>query len=587
MAISILALHALLSLVIIRALCFRATLGWRALAAFLAYGFVAGPIAAGSIEHFVSPYGWNFTSQWAPTLVALVTSGALMLALLLPVLSLLRHQAIRSSLSAADIFLAAFLAGYGFDLQQSLFASMNPGSPLTFSMLPPGLVETTSATAACFAYLCAFPALVLSAGRRWLPDRKFNPLLLALGIVISGAVYAADTMAAGNQLGGTLLGGEWPYWAMIAALLAAQALEARAVPQGTPGAMGEWRAAMAALFSGDWSGSRAAAGRYRHALRRQLAPPSSNSPNPATGQPSTAPAVPAPAGVSKAQPAARVSALMAWVRAHRLQAALVFFAAALVFMPGLPWLEQLFWTGQVPAQGGNYAVPVVHWVVQWLHMPLTESQLSTVSLALLAIVLWRYITAAGAPLRRNDVDLAARYAGERGTLMAAMILSVLAIVYGHLEQLYRAGGQIAWLAGARFSNLPPSGLPTEALAFAAVATGIALQAADRWRRAPLELRRRSAITRALHFCALLLGAWAVFAVVGPVESALHGCCGASLFRWFGGNGNSAGDVLIGLFTVAVAYGIFRGIRSGVAHLLAYFSTDGRPALAPRARAANG
>jgi len=532
------------AILVIRLVAVRATLPLTALPPYVVYGFLAGPFAVTAIRRLMAPYGWNGTEGWHGVVNPLVVGCGTLLVLSLPVLAAMHSRVTRSGLSVADAFLLAWTCGFGFDLHQQLVTAVFSSERLHgYLFLPPDLFQMNETTSDACAYLLALPILGYAAASRFLRNALVGRIVLVALTVFCGLAYGVTESGGAEPFGHLfMLNSSLFYWCVLLILIALQFVEARLagrrIAPGAVSSAAEWRGAVTALLAAHFSEFREALGRFQMAVRAELGQFDST--------------LRKPPSFATARAAGAFSLRPWW-----LQAAMILLAVVLFVSPRYPSLLTDF-----------FGIPLIHAGVS------DSGQLTLLILALVVLIFWRYATAAGSP-PAADVDDFVRFAGDRAVLRAALGIAMVALLYGQVGEFYGRANRLAQMEGVGIGDLDPRALATLALAIAAAATGVQLRRRLGW-AAAMPARRRVAVERILEIAILVVGGWLALSVFSPLQRFVHASYGATLFGRFGGNGNSAGDLLLALLLMPVIYGLFRGFRYLAARFTAFlFDETGR------------
>jgi len=547
-------LLAMWTLVLVRALSLRATVSLRTLGTYLVLGAVLGPVALPVVHSFFNSYGSYQVYHWP-----FVAVGVELL-LLAPVLAFLFFRRAHQVSSVSDAFLLAFMVGFGYDLIAALTGVAGTSQLSSgVSYFPPFVFQSQDLTVAGFGYWSALIALAIAGAARFVRTRTAIYIAAAIATFwvaadISGLVslQRAPTVLAA-VFGNMTMHGLMTPWLCLLALLGLSLWEGRWISTaGGAGAgqglISEWSAALTALTGGKLDDFR----RLTRAawLRRQR--------EIANAELSRTPSDPylaricrdldkqllladsAPAAAKTAVPLGQ--ALSAWAKRWPLQLALVVALLVIVFLlPQISALDALFWRFSL------------------LNGPLLSLHVSLLSCALIAVIVWRYLSAGMAAEFSTSADDALQFGGEETILQVSLFAVLLALLYGKTEDLYslRAIPQLLGLAPA--PSYDHGQLTTMMLLIAAAATGLSLKRNDTWRVRGVGVRRAAAITRVINLMVLFAGVGLVLVFFQQGQILLHSMMGGLLFRVFGANGNSAGDTLVGIVTAAFSFALFWGL----------------------------
>src|SRR4029077_9809493 len=79
------------------------------------------------------------------------------------------------------------------------------------------------------------------------------------------------------------------------------------------------------------------------------------------------------------------------------------------------------------------------------------------------------------------------------------------------------------------------------------------------RRQSIPVRRSAALVRTVNLLVLIAGLGIVLVIFQQGQILLHSLLGGLLFRIFGRHGNSAGDTMVGVVTIAFSFAVFWGL----------------------------
>jgi len=530
-------LLAIWTLLLVRALSLRATVSLRTLGTYLILGAVLGPVALPVVHSFFNSYGSYQVYHWP-----FVAVGVELL-LLGPVLAFLFFRRAHQLTSVGDAFLLAFMVGFGYDLIAALTGvagTSQLGSGVSY--FPPFVFQSQNLTVSGFGYWSGLIALAIAAAARFLRTRAAIYIAAAMAAFwvaadISGLVslQRAPTILAA-VFGNMTMHGLMTPWLCLLALLGLSLWEGRWISTagGTGAAQGlisQWSAALTALTGGKLDDFRRLTRAARLRRQREFA----------NAELSRAPsdayltkicrdldkqlllAESAPAAVKTAAPLAQ--ALSAWAKRRPLQVALVVALLVIVFLlPEISALAALFWRFSL------------------LNGPLLSLHVSLLSCTLIAVIVWRYLSAGMAAEFSTSADDA-----------------LLALLYGKTEDLYslRAIPQLLGLTPA--PSYDHGQLTTTMLLIAAAATGLSLKRNDTWRVRSVGVRRAAAITRVINLIVLFAGVGLVLVFFQQGQVLLHSTMRGRLFRIFGRHANSAGDIVVGIVTAAFSFALFWGL----------------------------
>jgi hypothetical protein len=544
----------LFTLAVMRLLGARATLSNRTLFAFLALGALIGPPSLQVTYRFFDPYSaWG--NVFSRNLVIFFLSHLL---ILMPVFVYFFGRRVYTAASVADAFLLGFALGFGYDFTSTLFAAAYATDTLRqLTIIPPFTFDAGGFSLAGNAYWAALGALAMAAGLRFLRNRYVAFTVAALVILFFGAEEAAliqPVEAPGHWFALiTVRGLLTPYLALVA-LVVCSFLEYQWMNRLVPAAsqrklqvLGEWQALLNALFARRFHEFRRLGARMRlernvEIARAELAAHANDPALQAELEYVDArlAALPADASATVLDVAAVVKRR---ARAGVVQWLVVALFVAVCFV--LPMLPAPFATQ--------------FWNAQLFHFPLPGIGVTVLDAALIALIVWRYLSSPAWPSKSFDPDELLDYSSEISILRIALGLALVTVLYGPVDELFNFGGSPPSYVSIWFPGLNRAQLTTNILLLAAAATGLARHRLQAWKLAPLVLRRASAIHNAIVVLTASAVIWAALIFFGQMQAWTHQKMGAWLFNHFAAAGNSAGDVFAAILTGAFTYGIVKGL----------------------------
>lgn len=518
------------TILLVRALGLRTTLSLRTLAVAFAFGAVGGPLLVITIFRFFNTYGGG-----SPGYVALVNT-AMHLALLLPLGAVFSIPALRRGASIADGFLAAFCAGLGYDMIASLLlAPTMIGFAHPFSWLPPAVPAANELHLAGFAYWNGLTALLFAAAYRF----TRSPLIawLAGGSVAlfggfsQAAFYASTDGAVGWST--FLLRHDLFAWLTLLLVVIFSIIESQW--EGAAGGksfqflsdLQSWLTALAGMRRAE---AEQLALRVR--LRRQHAL--------AAAEAKRGPLQPGQAEFLKQLEAGLRAAEGAAAPARTCGSCWTQWAVALLALLAL-WI--LPWFG--PDKAAWF------WNAPLIHLPLPPfNALTVLGLLLAGLLGYRYLCAPPAPFTKISGDETARFTLEKRLLEICLALLLLALVIsGAPQDFLNLNGSLNSSLNQWAPNWSGAPLLTVALLLAALASGLTLRRAAKWRTASLHARRGALVRQLRTLATLIVLAFAAQVFLMMMQAQIHQRWGAELFNSFQGHGNSVGDFIAGIFTL--------------------------------------
>ena len=491
MQLLLVALLVVWTIVLIRLLCFRATVSDRTLLNYIVLGMLIGPTAILPLHRLLNPYSApNF--PYTP-IVTLFLSLLTIFVLLTPILFYLFSRRTYMLLSIADAFLLAFMVGFGFDLLGVLLATGNFDPWSSLSLLPPWQQEVIPAetfTLTGTGYRTGFVALVLAASLRLVRKRSLVVLATSLALLWVSADTVAWMWPAQQENPGatdslrTVLttlsfNGLFTAWLILIILMVLQFREYRWLTSSEDNEssnplefVDEWRELFRSLTARRFSQYLSALEFF--GLRRQVNIGQRElhiSPNDALlvrtvprleeelqklGTQETHLAETEPAGEA-IQPVS----LNRWV------------------LITLPWVA----------------------VIAMLFMPGGLSRL--IALVLMAALLWWYVTSADRMEGFRSADDIVRFYGERSILLATFAVSLL-VFFSILTEPFFPPVAVSF-------QLPPARLDLDVnlflLLLAVAATGFTSRRRARWQLAPWRVRQRPLVRKVLTVLTAFAVAW--------------------------------------------------------------------------------
>lgn len=556
---------ALWTLVVVALLGSRTTLSGRTFATFLVLGLMMGGIILPVATKAAAPYGER------GTLLNVLLAAAWQAVLLLPLLSFLLTRGTYRMLSVADVFVLAFVVGFGVDLVGGVLAAgIAPQSLDALARIPPWVYQLPRPDAAIagYGYWTALVALAVVAARRFSRQRAVATVIGALAFVWVTLDHAAalETVRAGRYPTGPLglfsrltMHGALTAWIALVALVALSVAEAVWVGRamGSSGQKSlpfieEWRALLQTLGRG--KGATFLRLRALIGLRRQARIAHAElraSPYDPSLQAETA-LLDARVWEAEATYAAPQQAMGPMTRQRVL----------LLIEEAAPWVALLFIVGVLPRlrkdTSGFWDVPLFR--LELLSLPLT-----IFNAFLVVVIVWRFLAAAGRPAT-DDPDDAARFTGETTILHLALVLLVLTVLAVDYTKLYPFPTVIGNTGQERLPQYTGIQLITLVLLLATAATGLTRDRSLRWRAAPVTERRAVGLHNALIIASLLVITFVNRAVYLPGLREIHQRYGSQYFNFgkhltrIGLDGNSAAALTAALLTAIVGVALLFVVR---------------------------
>jgi len=568
------------TIIVIRLLAARATLSERTFLAYLFVGMLFGPLALQTLRWLVYGYGWNLQSTILS--VALISPALLML----PVFLGLSVGRAYLWTSVADAFLLGFLVGFGFDILGVAFSAFTTAAPLSgLSVFPPfaldlgpdlgpynpqiykwWIVEETGQVGgglyvmSGFAYWLGLASLVFAASLRFLRNRAVAAVLGTLILVACGLEKALrlnsglDGLARYAQMvnpNGALIP-----WLALLALLALSLYEARWVARANSKTLAsEFQAftqlqmfvtamtdrmpweflrlkavrlqrqaeiaqAELAHLTGDESlgsiaGKLVERARSLHAMADVLSHPPIRPQTGATRRPR-------------------------W-RGWQLALGAVFFA--LVFlMPQFPAVWNFFWG------------------IPGFQSPVLLNQLTVLGFVLTALILWWYVEFPAEQGNARDTGEEVQNRAEKWVLRTCLGLTIVALVYGNVENLYliSLGHMRLWTMDMiHWTTLM---LTTFMLLLASGAAATLSFHFEEPREGTRSMRLAALVHNILTVVSTFVIAWSGFAFFQKMQSLVQTSFGTQLSSWFPHAANLVTFLPVLALALAFSFGLFWLLR---------------------------
>jgi hypothetical protein len=569
MALLTLILLAAWTVLLVRLVCIRATLSDRTFLIYLLQGAFIGTVGMRMIQRLFDPYASYALSPWIALLVALTWQ----LSLLAPVRLLLTNRVSRVT-SIADAFLLAFAIGLGFDLCGALLATNSAAQPFAgLSLFPPWQYSTANATFAGYGYWTALPALARSASLRFVRKRWVSAVAegaVLLWVAMDAAVTTKIAESAPDQ--GILhsmrlvtFQGAYTAWIAWIALIALSAWEARwiakAIPASAPAryqTLDELRALLRVLVRMRFSEYKQLSAGFRH--RRQLAI--------ARAELSFTPTDPSVAKIVSDLEQLRPAETAAAPASAGRQAGAKGLRALRHLHWGYTWgllVFLFFLLPQLPDKLGQN-VGTLAWNALTFPFPVISISLPIVSAVLLLVLFRRYVLAAGKLTVGEDINDLMQFRSEQTVLRMCLGMIVLLLLYDSLPTLYPIPNLVAAFEHASLPTLTPPQWTTLLLLFAVGISGLSLRRSKRWRRAPIEERRRAVLRQLFTAIMAFAIAWTCLQVYTPGAVYLHRVEGVWLQKKLDNNGPDTA------YVIAVQMMVLTGlVGAGLTKLLSMWS----------------
>lgn len=537
------------TLLVVRLICFRTTLGARTLVTWLLLGALLGTVANPVALTFFNSYRFNGSPLYV--LLIAVSQQLLMAA---PVLLLLSRKNWRQSSSVCDPFLAAFTLGLGYEFLGAFMAVARQSASVSgFNLLPPGTASTTTLTVAGYAYWTGLVALAGAATLRFVRNRLLAYVAMAVALALCALDAYADfaTTPLAEDVRKVTLHGSLVPWLTLAALIGAVAWELVRSQGGSSlqSAVKELQSVLTAAVSLKFAEARRAslAGHLRRQeenlaaeLQQNRADRSLQEQKQAVGDllQRLRQAPPAPAGN-----------LAGWARRRWMQlvavAAFLVFALVLV-MPGME--SEAAWT----------------WNSLALATRLAPFQLTLAGTLLVLLLLWQYVVAPPHAFSNVAADEMAQFSAERRILQVGLGVAVMALLYPQPHEFIAFQSSLPAALGLQPAGYNDMQALTMLLLLGWAAGAVTARRAEAWRRSPQGDHLRSLVHNTVTACSIAAVAWLGLAFFTQLQLYAHAHWGAKFFQWYDGNGNSIMEMMTGAVTGVVAFLLAWGMRLAAA-----------------------
>lgn len=571
MALLSLLFMAIWTVVVVRIFSARATLSDRTYLSHIALGALLAVTAVPLAEKVIIPYPLNqYNYGYFGVLLRILIRNLVLLA---PVLAYFFIRRGYRLISVADGFLLAFAVAFGFELVGGvLAASVAPASLKGLTLFPPwqftwdpqqrfpilGLSGVFAIAGA--AYAVALVSLAIVAALRFSGGRKqavFSVAAVLLVVTAHEALWVQQLASGAYSPPAT--GWQWLFdsamvHGKLTALVALTALayfsarEIRWVANSLGAApperyqlIEEGQKLLSALLRGGPAAYRRASLRARIETQNLLAQAEMRRSGGDRHMFQAARLLDIKAGQVASSPIMDDGARHLISARDRRVIQFVWVALAVVILlnPRLPnWL------------------PVYLWRFPLLNIQVPLLPLTVLDLALIAILLWWFVTGRAQSLSGWDPEEAARDRAEEAISFAAMGAALLVLFHVPLDNFYPPYNALAVLNRAPFPPLDSLQIPAVALLVAAATSSLTLAKTARWRnQASAEELRATLIRRALIVVNATIFMWLSIKVYVPVLSAFQKGLGPIFFDLFGRFGN----VMMALLTVIVVFAVSLGV----------------------------
>jgi hypothetical protein len=543
-------LLAIWTVVFARLICARATLSERTFATYLVMGAFLGLSIMPFIQKLLDPYGdGGAPASW---MVSLGRQAAL----LIPVAAALFLRRRSAAISVADAFLLAFTVGFGFDLVCALLTSASATQPIQgLSFFPPGQFDTPTFSLAGYGFWCGLVAVAIIAMKRFVRKTRLT-LIVAAAVflfVVTEQASLFPTPAADSVLtwfGTITFHGKVTGWIAILAVIALSLLESRWLSRVGASAAGEFQL----LKDMQSLGGLLARLRFREFVAQSRAIGLRRQENLVRAEVHYSPNDPALprllARIEQARQSADASnasgASVAGTQMPLWKNPLVLFSAPWVAIALIVFVLPLLPDSVIKAFWSPYSILNF----QWGSLP------TLLNIALLVILVRRYILAADRPDRAGEADDRIQFRAESAILKTALGAVLLVVLYGSIANLYGAlPSYLAYYTGAalpRFENLQ---LTTLWLLFAVAATGFVSERSKRWQHVPAPEHRRAALHNALMVLGGFFVGWICLGIYNPTIALAQQNLGPWLFNTFAARGNYVVAELTAVVLASIGAGV--------------------------------
>jgi len=449
----------------------------------------------------------------------------------------------------ADAFLVAFAIGFGFDLCGALLAASSASTPLSgLALFPPWQFNSDKVTFAGYGYWTGLVALARIGSLRFVRKPVFSRLIQGgalLWVTIDAAVATMTIESVPDTglihyLGLLTFHGMLTAWFAWIGLVGLSLWEALWIAKAVPDAsktpfqlLTELQDLLGALVRGRFRDCSRLSALFR--LRRQamighaelsLAPMDSGMANTLKDLQERLQHA-EPAAKEPLSPLTIVPSRTFWWSSRFVRACTWGFLVFVIFL--LPIL---------PDGLGGFV-----WQALTFPFPILSISVPIVSSVLIVVLLWRYLVAAGKLTVGEDMDGVMQFRSEQTLLKMCLGMIVLLVFYANLPSFYPLPNLVVASLHARTPNFSPAQFTLLLLLFAVAMSGLTSERSLRWRRAPLEERRKAVMRQVSSAIAAFAIAWACLGIYQPGVIALHQFEGVWLKGVMNGNGPNTAFVI--------------------------------------------
>jgi len=202
-------------------------------------------------------------------------------------------------------------------------------------------------------------------------------------------------------------------------------------------------------------------------------------------------------------------------------------------------------------------------------------------------MVWRYLKFCPVIKRRDWLTQLIEVRAERFVLQMTIVLGIIAVVYGKMDQVVTFDSATALVLGRQIQQLPADRLAIVVMYLAAATSGVGMSSNPRWETLTPGERRDTLLRNATHIAVLFFGVVLVLTCFQVLQVEFHQLGGSLLFNEFGTNGNSAADLISGLGTLALSFWLFPWLGKLSRKSLALFRVDANSRAASTPPSASG
>jgi len=556
------------TLVLFRVICFRTTLGARTLLTFLALGALLGTTANPLVEKFFNSYRYEGNQLYV--LLILLCQHILMVA---PVLILLMRPAWRYSSSVCDAFLSAFMIGAGYEFLGALMAlapAQNVSTGLAF--FPPGVASTSTLTVGGYGYwngLVAL-ALVLCFRRLRKPIVAYSVAGLALLLTVLDHYGATANVPLGEKIRTVTLHGNLLPWLLLVLLIGAVILEMISSKADGKEAIAEFQAVASSAIGFKWNQARLTSAGYH--LRRQaqiLAAEHQSEPGNEQIQRLRQSVDSSLAKLASITPAPSSSPID-WLKKCWPQvlavAVFVCFAIFLV-MPSMNSVSNWIWT----------SLPFA--------VRFAPFQLTLLATLLVVLLMWQYVSLPWQAFSRTISDEVGQFAAEQWIVRLGVGVLLIALLYPHPGEFTAFQSNLARGANIQVPGFNEVQVLTLLLLLALSVGTLTVKRAELWHKMAGSGYLNGLAHNFITLCTLSAVSWLALVFFTQAQIFAHANFGVAFFNYFGTNGNSMLEMVLGLVTIAFGFGATWLVRLVAFRIEQKLDVSSQESVTPRAAGA--